>query len=590
MLAAYFGFKGEPFEDASGSAFVAGNLHLRGIAAQLLAGIGERKGLMVVIGEPASGRKLLLRHVAGELRGRYRSVAIDCSPGANFEEILARCCTELGVPDRGGRERQQRARALVGHLISQMADGRTTVLLVDEAQHLDDEALRNLFLLAQLGERRTVQIVLAARGEIESRFAVPDLGAALRGAALRCQLPALRAEDFQVYVETELQRVGAPEADLFDRESIERVASLLHERPELVDRLCTQALVITRLEGQRTVTADAVEQAARAVMVVPPQRPRPTLAEKKPAARITTPAPGPSMPQPRSVLMTPAEPATVAASGPVVRVAPDLGPGRAARRQIATSAPEPALALALPEPTSTRPRGRFAVAALASTAFIVLGGGAWTLKDQIARTGLIPLVHAAIDTRSSQDALTRIAPAAGSSSSPEEPGASSRGREAAAPAEPIALAALDRTDQAALQPVAIAASPRAAEPTAEQKRETSIATLEPRPADEAAAGGATRSASPAASSADQQFMARGNALLASGDFAGARLFFERAAAGGNPRAVTALGKTYDPVFFAEAGFPAARGDAERAADWYRKAAEAGDAEAAARLRRLQGRR
>jgi hypothetical protein len=288
--------------------------------------------------------------------------------------------------------------------------------------------------------------------------------------------------------------------------------------------------------------------------------------------------------------MTPAEPATVAASGPVVRVAPDLGPGRAARRQIATSAPEPALALALPEPTSTRPRGRFAVAALASTAFIVLGGGAWTLKDQIARTGLIPLVHAAIDTRSSQDALTRIAPAAGSSSSPEEPGASSRGREAAAPAEPIALAALDRTDQAALQPVAIAASPRAAEPTAEQKRETSIATLEPRPADEAAAGSATRSASPAASSADQQFMARGNALLASGDFAGARLFFERAAAGGNPRAVTALGKTYDPVFFAEAGFPAARGDAERAADWYRKAAEAGDAEAAARLRRLQGRR
>lgn len=588
MLAAYFGFKGEPFEDASGSAFVAGNLHLRGIAAQLLAGIGERKGLMVVIGEPASGRKLLLRHVAGELRGRYRSVAIDCSPGANFEEILARCCTELGIADRGGRERHQRARALVGHLISQMADGRTTVLLVDEAQHLDDDALRNLFLLAQLGERRPVQIVLAARGEIETRFAVPDLGAALRDAALNCQLPPLQAEDFQVYIETELQRVATPDAELFDRESVERIALLLHDRPELVDRLCTQALVITRLQGLRSVMADAIEQAARAVMVVPPQRPRPTLDEKKPAAGAKPIAP--TMPQPRSVLMTPAEPATSPAPAAVVRVAPDLGSGRAARRPTAATARVPALATAVPQPTTARPRGRFAMAALASTAFIVLGGGAWVLKDEVARTGLIPLGHAAIDNRGSEDALARIAPAAGSSASPEELAASSRPREATAPAEPIAVAALDRAQLAALAPIAVAATARAADPAPEPKRETSIATLESRPADEAAAGSAMRPAAPAASGADQQFMARGNALLATGDFAGARLFFERAAAGGNPRAVTALGKTYDPVFFAEAGFPATRGDAERAAEWYRKAADAGDSEAAARLRRLQTRR
>jgi hypothetical protein len=81
-------------------------------------------------------------------------------------------------------------------------------------------------------------------------------------------------------------------------------------------------------------------------------------------------------------------------------------------------------------------------------------------------------------------------------------------------------------------------------------------------------------------------MARGDQLLATGDVAGARLFYERAAEGGSAPAATAAGKTYDPLFLAEANARFVRGDPVAAARWYRKASAGGDKEADGLMQRL----
>jgi hypothetical protein len=92
---------------------------------------------------------------------------------------------------------------------------------------------------------------------------------------------------------------------------------------------------------------------------------------------------------------------------------------------------------------------------------------------------------------------------------------------------------------------------------------------------------------PPASAMDDMFLARGEALLKDGDFAAARLFFQRSVARGNPLGALGMGKTYDPLFFAHAGIIGARGDRKVASEWYRKAADAGILEADDRLRQLE---
>lgn len=135
-----------------------------------------------------------------------------------------------------------------------------------------------------------------------------------------------------------------------------------------------------------------------------------------------------------------------------------------------------------------------------------------------------------------------------------QPGAGSATAAVMAPALPMAAPA-----PAAPKPTVVAALPSPARP----------AQAAPMPTEEMT-----------------ELMARGAKMLATGDIAAARLFFERAAEGGNAVAAREAGKTYDPLALAEAHARGIRGDPVAAARWYRKASEGGDKEADRLMKRL----
>jgi hypothetical protein len=80
-------------------------------------------------------------------------------------------------------------------------------------------------------------------------------------------------------------------------------------------------------------------------------------------------------------------------------------------------------------------------------------------------------------------------------------------------------------------------------------------------------------------------LARGDALLGTGDITSARLFYERAADAGSGLAALRLGATFEPLFPGRAGIGAAT-DPAQALFWYRRARDLGVAEAEARITRL----
>ncbi len=83
------------------------------------------------------------------------------------------------------------------------------------------------------------------------------------------------------------------------------------------------------------------------------------------------------------------------------------------------------------------------------------------------------------------------------------------------------------------------------------------------------------------------YMSSGDTLLARGDVASARLFYEAAAHIGYAAAMTAVGKTYDPVVLGQLGIKGFRADPVKAAEWYLKAEKAGDSETTTRLEGLK---
>jgi hypothetical protein len=82
-------------------------------------------------------------------------------------------------------------------------------------------------------------------------------------------------------------------------------------------------------------------------------------------------------------------------------------------------------------------------------------------------------------------------------------------------------------------------------------------------------------------------VARGDAALATGDVASARLFYEHAADSGEARAAVRMGETFDPLFLGQARLRGVSGDLGMALFWYRRARDLGATEVERRLETLE---
>ncbi len=80
---------------------------------------------------------------------------------------------------------------------------------------------------------------------------------------------------------------------------------------------------------------------------------------------------------------------------------------------------------------------------------------------------------------------------------------------------------------------------------------------------------------PTPKSEAEDLVAKGNALLESGDIVSARQFFMRASEMGNAQGSFGVGRSYDPKVFAQLNVVGLQPDAKIASDWYKKAADAG---------------
>jgi TPR repeat protein len=83
---------------------------------------------------------------------------------------------------------------------------------------------------------------------------------------------------------------------------------------------------------------------------------------------------------------------------------------------------------------------------------------------------------------------------------------------------------------------------------------------------------------------------RGDAALALGDVAAARMLYEGAANAGSAEAALDLGRTYDPHFLGTVEAHGIVANEDIAAGWYRRAAELGDARGRELMAGAEGRK
>ena len=361
MYTAFFGLQQEPFSIAPDPRFLyMSDKHRE--ALQLL-GYGLTRGASFVLltGEIGAGKTTVWRRFLEELPSNY-DVASVVNPKLDTNALLARVFEDLNVELPADGKAVDLIDALHGHLLLAHAQGRRTLIVIDEAQALSNEVLEQLRLLTNLDSSgRKLQVMLIGQPELRQMLQQPQLEPLAQRVIARYHLPALSESETAGYIAHRLAVAGLKGPMPFDGESLGLIHQLCHGVPRRINVICDRAMSNAQAAGSRRVDRHAVERAAEQVYgakSVPP-----------PLSAAAPAAVGGVNPWAAAIVavgalavgvwlaprFTTATTTTVEAPGPAASVASSPAPATTAARTPAASstAPVPATQAAAVAPTAS---------------------------------------------------------------------------------------------------------------------------------------------------------------------------------------------------------------------------------------------
>jgi type II secretory pathway predicted ATPase ExeA len=146
-------------------------------------------------------------------------------------------------------------------LLEQYAQGKRTVLIIDEAQNLRPEMLEELRMLSNVNNEKDqlLQMVLVGQPELLDILKRPDLRQFVQRISVHCHLDPLSPAETAAYIRHRLQVVGG-KPDLFDDTACAAVHYFTGGVPRLINLLCDQALMYGFSEDQSYITFITVSE------------------------------------------------------------------------------------------------------------------------------------------------------------------------------------------------------------------------------------------------------------------------------------------------------------------------------------------
>ena len=269
MYYQYFGLTEAPFSIAVNPRYLFMSTRHRDALAHLLYGVGAGGGFILLTGEVGTGKTTINRCLLEQLP-TDTDVAIILNPALNALELLASVCDELGIEyDHQTYTLKTLTDKLHSFLLDNHARGRKTVLLIDEAQHLDFDVLEQIRLLTNLetNSEKLLQIILIGQPELAQMLARPELRQLNQRITARYNLDPLNLDETSAYIQHRLQVAGmSPERVLFTPAVVRGIYKATRGIPRVINVLCDRMLLGAYGRNASRVDHDMLQLAIREVL------------------------------------------------------------------------------------------------------------------------------------------------------------------------------------------------------------------------------------------------------------------------------------------------------------------------------------
>src|SRR6202790_4145500 len=244
MYNAFFGFSESPFNLSPDPDFLYRSEQHEEALANLIYGVQSRKGFIVLTGEVGTGKTTMLECLRDFLDSQYIEFAFLFNSRITSDQFFEMIAYDLDLRCQR-TSKTEVLFALNSVLLNQAEQGRTTVLIIDEAHNLEWEVLEEIRLLGNLENRRgkLLQIILAGQPELDRKLEAPNLRQLKQRIVLRCSLEPFTLRDAVEYIQSRLTRAGMPGQTVFSEELMAQVHVRAQGIPRVINAICDNLLL-----------------------------------------------------------------------------------------------------------------------------------------------------------------------------------------------------------------------------------------------------------------------------------------------------------------------------------------------------------
>jgi general secretion pathway protein A len=269
MYTGFFGLNSQPFSIAPNPDFMyLGARHAEALA-HLRYGLGDAGGFVLLTGEVGTGKTTVSRCLLADLPANTQ-VAFILNPTLSELELLGAICDELKIRyKKTDASLKLLTDKITAKLLKNHQTGINTILIIDEAQHLQPAVLEQLRLLTNLetNTKKLLQVILIGQPELQQLLQRQDLRQLAQRITARYHLMPLTLAEVQHYVQHRLQVAGCSRP-VFTEGALKKLFQCSGGIPRLVNLICDRALLGAYSQQKALIEAALIQQAAGEILAI----------------------------------------------------------------------------------------------------------------------------------------------------------------------------------------------------------------------------------------------------------------------------------------------------------------------------------
>jgi type II secretory pathway predicted ATPase ExeA len=243
MYEAYWQLAEPPFDNSPNPKFFYLSPEHEEALVRLVYTVRHRKGCGMLTGEYGCGKTTLSRALIQRLEAERYEIGLLTNPRWDAIDFLREALYQLGV------ETQERRKPELLHMLNDLffrnfREGRDTVIIVDEAQLLDDDGLfeeLRLLMNFQTDDRFLVTVLLI--GSPELRDKVRRLKHLDQRITIRYHLNTLDDAHTGAYITHRLRMAGRT-TPIFTEDAVRLIFDFTRGTPREINNVCDVALLV----------------------------------------------------------------------------------------------------------------------------------------------------------------------------------------------------------------------------------------------------------------------------------------------------------------------------------------------------------